>query len=356
MFSNEGRCSNAPNLQKNALNKHLQKVLGATARRAAVGARQSDATNITAMLEDLLTQVQGLGNLVPRGEDSTSLQAFSGVASAKLEVTRAPDGVEFITAVTAANAALGLADMTIMVRDLPALRSFTCESCNRSGPGSQRNISLLATLPAAAANLAQLALPSSKVIGTLPPEWRSWSSLKTLDLAKNSLVGKLPAQYGNSNMSRALVMRLQENRGLSGNVPSSYSWFSGTGIVQLDVTGSKVSGCCPDGLKMLPQLPFCYQQQNGTSTSVLKALKAVLQSNSGQSAALDEWDVNNTISECLRLERKNHTVKRCIAQLLRAQQCQFLSCLQAFQLPHQLLLLLQHFIGCATMHMQAPVY
>jgi hypothetical protein len=311
MISSEGRCSDASSRQYIALNSYLNSVLGATSKRAAGGARQSDRINV--MLDKLKDDVKNLGNLVPRGQTSIKVSRSAEAAFAELEVTRVRNSVESITAVNARNVALDLADFPVMVKGLPDLRSFNCESCNRSGPGAQRNLSRLATLPADASNLTQLALSNSKLMGKLPPEWCSWSSLKTLNLARNNLAGNLPAQYGNPSiptcspfMNRELVMNLPENRGLSGNVPSTYSWFSSTGEVQLNVTGSRVGGCCPDGLSMLPQLPWCYDiSNNGTSYSVLnalKSLKAVLQSNSGQSAALAMWDVNTAISEWLRLK------------------------------------------------------
>uniref|UniRef100_A0A383VRY8 Peptidase C1A papain C-terminal domain-containing protein n=1 Tax=Tetradesmus obliquus TaxID=3088 RepID=A0A383VRY8_TETOB len=303
---NKGQCSTAPFSQLVALQRYLNRVLGATNRRNKAGtAMQSDSIN--AMLDKLKNETSNLGRLVSAGMTSVKVsQAAEGPSNAfaELEITRVGrENAEFITAVVARNAALDLADLPKLIAGLPELRTFECQGCNQSVSGSQRDVALLAALPQSATNLAVLALPGCRLTGQLPPRWCSWRSLKTLNLGQNQLAGNLPVQYGNPNepgcspfMSRELVLNLTDNSGLSGSVPAPYSWFASARGVQLDVRGSKVGGCCPDGLVMRPQLPWCYQQGNGTSSSVLKALKEVLTSPSGGSAALDKWTVDNAIN------------------------------------------------------------
>uniref|UniRef100_A0A383VQN6 Uncharacterized protein n=1 Tax=Tetradesmus obliquus TaxID=3088 RepID=A0A383VQN6_TETOB len=304
--TNSGRCSFAPSKQRSALNQYLNNVLGATSRRSNAGsARQADSINT--MLDQLKAEMSNLGRLVPAGQSSTKVSRNAGDNSnafAELEVTRmGGDNAEFITAVVARNAALDLTDLPKLIAGLPELRSFECQSCNRSAAGSQRNMAVLSALPKKATNLTTFSLPGCKLTGQLPSTWCNWTSLTSLDLGRNELAGKLPAEYGNPSLSacrpflsRRLVLNLTENSGLAGRVPPSYSWFSAANAIQLDVRGSKVGGCCPDGLLMLPELPYCFQWGNATSSSVLKALKEVLTSNSGQAALLSNWTIDNAVN------------------------------------------------------------
>lgn len=286
---------------------------------------QSDSIN--PMLDKLKNETSNLGRLVPAGMTSVKVsQAAEGPSNAfaELEITRmGRDNAEFITAVVARNAALDLADLPKLIAGLPELRTFECQNCNRSVSGSQRNVALLAALPQSATNLVVLTLPGCRLTGQLPPRWCSWRSLKTLNLGQNQLAGNLPVQYGNPNepgcspfMSRELVLNLTDNNSLSGCVPGPYSWFASARGVQLDVRGSTVGGCCPDRLVMPPQLPWCYQQGNGTSSSVLEALMEVLTSPSGGSAALDKWTVGNAISKYLCVRARGRA-----CALVRARVC-----------------------------------
>jgi hypothetical protein len=320
--ADNGRCSAAPSLQLLALKAYLHNILGATTKRKAGSAKLTDSINV--MLDGLLQLVADLGKLVPRGSNKSTI-SDAGIPPAAggyidLEATKlGGDNVEYITAVYAKHAALDLADFTKLTRALPELLSLVCEACNRTGASGQRYLALLVSLPADARHMTKLSLPSCKLTGQLPADWCSWSSLKTLSLGQNSLAGKLPAQYGDPNvptcdpfMNRELVMSLADNNGLVETVPTAYSWFSRAAGAQLDVRGSGISGCCLDGLSMLPQLPVCGSQGNDSSSSVLKALKQVLQSNAGQSAALEEWDIGNAVNKLLRLRLDARVHKQCI--------------------------------------------
>lgn len=114
---------------------------------------------------------------------------------------------------------------------MSALAVLSLASCGVGGP--------LPGAWAAMAQLAELDLGRNALTGPLPPAWSGLRSLRRLVVAGNRLVGVLPPEWADG-MGSLAVLDGSDNRGLSGQLPSSYTALST--LEQLRLRNCSLSG------------------------------------------------------------------------------------------------------------------
>jgi hypothetical protein len=210
-----GRCAGfderglAAGRQKDAVNKHFQPLLGVRVDRQF----QSMLTGVQAQIN---SNSSGLGSSVKAGQTSKIFLQNHPQGEqrgfCRVSVTLI-DGIEYITAIEVGAtdsrypaAGLNLKQLPLLLRGLPRLRIFTCNSCNRA---NTTNV-LPPTLPRVAPNMMTLALRSSRISGTVPASYGNFSQLDELLLDNNELTGPLPPEL--VNLQNLTVMFLGGNR------------------------------------------------------------------------------------------------------------------------------------------------
>lgn len=258
------------------------------------------AVAVNQMVQTLLEALSGLGQLVGDGEIGAEVTT-SFKEHYLLAWVAVFDGVEFVTYLrffsygfiqsVPLRPAINLALLVKLMQALPFVDLFQCSACDGNlVPG---DVQLLAGL--AATSIQTLQLPGCGLTGRLPLQWSAWQGLKVIDLANNKLTGVLPSSWAalgnlsainlrNNNlqgslpeswsqsatMSSSLQLDVSNNTRMTGSIPASWSHF-GTGFIQ--ITGTQVGGCVPDGLMVdKPLVPCSAVSREAAALAQLKSL------------------------------------------------------------------------------------
>lgn len=223
------------------------------------------------------------------------------------------NNVIYITTIDIVGAALNLAVLPALVAQLPKLEVFVCYECHYNSKDATAM-----QLPAALAGKApqtlwKFIIDGSRLQGTLPKEWGTWSTLKHLsltdnvisgplpatwkdmssltylDLQQNLLQGSLPPEWGSGGMSKITKLVLRHNSGLVGSVPAEWGTFSGGVLIH----NTNITGCVPDQLmtNIFGDQPNVPCSQDSVEVSSLLALRKYLDPTG---LVLSSWDRNSS--------------------------------------------------------------
>lgn len=156
------------------------------------------------MLDSMFNQTDYLGSVIDEGQSgkvlygaATIVNNWGATISVQVDLI---DGVEYITSFIVTSGGLNLTNLPILAKQLPRLKSFTCQQCFYSTtvstkPARPADLMLPPSLAVAAPRLETLSITNSALVGKLPTEYGEWQSLKVLDVRFNYLTGKGSGWY-----------------------------------------------------------------------------------------------------------------------------------------------------------------
>ena len=115
--------------------------------------------------------------------------------------------------------------------------------------------------------VTELALVLNNLVGTIPTQLGSLSSLTSLDLGSNDLTGTIPTQLG--NLSNLQTLNLSGN-GLSGSIPTQLGNLAS--LEDLDLGRNSLSGSIPTQLGNLSSLETLQLDENDLTGPIPSAL------------------------------------------------------------------------------------
>jgi hypothetical protein len=223
------------------------------------------------------------------------------------------EGTVYVTRIHAYGAGLDLTRLPALMRSLPRLAEFVCDSCNANSDNRTASMLPAELARAAPRSLVRLEIVNSALSGGVPSEWGNWTTLQrlnlynnglrgplpltfgglaalgSLDLGNNALVGALPPEWGNGPLAQSVKeLFLINNGGINGTVPLEWSTFQG-GVF---LTGTGVRGCVADQLVFTVFKNDDNTPCSSNSTEVL-ALLAIRRMVDPEGNVLGEWRRNN---------------------------------------------------------------
>jgi hypothetical protein len=205
-----GRCAGkserdvAHNQQRNAINKHFVPMLKVNVK-----------SDFRSMLQRVASDInRTLGESVQSGQTSKVFLQNNRQGEqrgyCRVSVTLI-DGIEYITSIEVGAdsdypaAGLDMQRLLLLMRQLPRLRIFDCTYCYSAAlPPTSRSITLPPELPGIAPNLERLGLFNCSIVGKIPASYGDFAQMQELSLGSNALRGQPPAQLSNLRTLKAL--------------------------------------------------------------------------------------------------------------------------------------------------------